>query len=181
MRRISYRWQNDVLYTFLWSTAISFVINCIIQYAINGSLDLIATSILVSLIVFISTIFGGLQPIYTLRVIPDTIYLKNNQLAFKDGEILNVDDIEAVFVNRIGFSEWESLYYEINLKNTPNYISKRQRKSLIIVEPYKIKHYMQLREDFLGHLKMCGLENDKIKRTPQTFNSFLGFRNKLKK
>lgn len=180
MKRISYRYQNDMTYIFVWSLICSLIVLCVMSLIIGGRLVYIPIIIISGLITIISTLFAGLAPILNLRVIPDVLYIDQNELKFRNGERLNIDEIKHLIMHRIGFGEFESHYYEVLLNNSPNNIT-RKRKSIVIVERYHIKNLIFISYEFLNHLKTLGLCESKIKNGDSNVKTRLGFRNKFKK
>lgn len=152
------------------------------QLAIGGKILLKPTFIISGFIVLLATLIGGLRPILGLRIIPDTLYIDHaKNLTFKNGEIIKVDNIQELTVHEIGVNESHMQYYEILLNKTPNNISTRKRKSLVLVEPYNIKNFFSTRSDFLNHLKKLGLSESKIIQGEGSLKTILGFRNRFKK
>lgn len=168
-------------YIFVWSLIGSSVVLCLMSLIIGGRLVYIPIIIISGLITIISTLFGGLSPIMNLRVLPDVLYIEQNELKFRNGERLNIDEIKHLIIHRIGFGEFEMQYYKILLIDTPNNTINRKRKSLVIVEPFHIKYLISISSEFINHLKALGLCESKIKNGDSNVKTILGFRNRFKK
>ena len=152
------------------------------QLVIGGKILLKPTFIISGFIVLLSTLIGGLRPILGLRILPDTLYVDHaKNLTFKNGENIDIDSIEEIIIHEIGVSASHMQYYEMLLNKTPNTISTRKRKSLVLIEPYNIKHFFSTRSDFLNHLKSLGLSESKITQGEGNLKTTLGFRNRFKK
>ncbi|NVK03793.1 MAG: hypothetical protein HWD92_03175 [Flavobacteriia bacterium] len=180
-KRISYHWFKDMIYTIIWTTIIVSIFAIIIQIIIHNDFKFIPLLIVLNLsFVPASAIFVGLRPILGLRIVPDTLYIVNNNLILKNGEEIDLDNVKSVDVHEIGAAQSHFVYYEITLKKSPKLLDHRKRKSLVVVEPYSIRDFFRIRLDFLGHLTELGMSEGKIKWNKMKTKHILGFRDKFK-
>ena len=169
-------------YTAIWATIITTIFVIILQIVIHNGNQFIKPLLALNLLfVPLATLFGGLRPILGLRIVPDTLYIDRNKLTFKNGEEIDIENIESVNVHQIGAAQSHLLYYEMTLRENPKFLMNRKRKSLVMVEPYDIRHFFQTRLDFLGHLTELGLTEKKIEWNEMKTKHILGFREKFKK
>ena len=71
------------------------------------------------------------------------------------------------------------IYYEIIFNKTPTFLVNKKRQSLILTEPYNIRHIFQSRKDIENTFREIGLPPYKIKNKRQKTIHFLGFRDKF--
>lgn len=182
MKRISYHWLKDMTYTMAWSVILMPIFLTLLHLTIYQSPPdfdflLIAELILVPM----STVFIGLKPLIGLYSSVDTLYIDQfNNLAFKTGEIIDIENIETVNVHQVGSVGSRMKYYEILTIELPRMIMFRKRKSMVIVEPYDIRNIFQSRTDFLTHLIERGLPKEKIHWKKLKIKHLFGFREKFK-
>ena len=84
-------------------------------------------------------------------------------------------------MHQTGWAESHLLYNEIILNKVPKTSKSKDRKSLVVVEPYNIGHILQTRLDLLRHLEKLGLSESKIQWNEMKSKHILGFREKFKK
>jgi len=177
-KRISYNWTKDSIYTLKWilisTTIFVLIMNFFVIAQQNMLSEILAISILITLII-------GSRPILGLFTIPDTLYLVNNKIELETGELIEPKVIKAVWVKSTGTGPREVSYYEIELTELKTAVLIKNRKTLIAVEPYDIKYPLRKNRNFIKILKGLGLEEDKIFYSKQSWNSILGFRDKFKK
>ncbi len=184
MKRISYHWFIDPIYTLIITSLGINIFIFFLSLVDSDSGDHFFTPFLVVNLFLtpIVTIFYGLGPILLLRTVPDTLYIWNKKtLCFKNKEAIPIQNIESVHVHLIGWGKSRLTYYEIVFKVIPERMKNKRRKTIIAVPAYDIRNIFQMEEKFLGNLKDIGLEEKKIqweKRTPK--NAFL-VRDKFKK
>jgi len=166
----------------LWTGLITSIFVVILHiFKPNGS-SLLENIIVFNLILIpITVLFIGLRPILGLRTSVDTLYVSDNKLILGKSEIIKIENIDSVEVHQIGAAESHLLYYEIILKKPPTILKIKDRKSLVAVEPYNIRHILQTRLDVLRHLTRLGLSEDKIQWNEMKTKHILGFREKFKK
>ena len=182
-KRISYHCLLDMLYTMLWAIFIMTTLVITLQLIIHPGKALLTPIIALNgLFVPLITIFIGLRPVLSLFVKPDTIYIdNNNRLFLKNNEQIYIEHIEKINVKQIGVAQSHLIYYEIILNVLPNILHNKKRKSLIVVEPYKIRHIFQTRLDFISIVMDLGLKEEKIVWDEWKWKHMFGIRDKFNK
>lgn len=181
-KRVSYNWLIDMFYTLFWALLITTVFVIFLQLLIHPE-KLMLTPILVinGLFVPIITIFIGLRPVVSLFVIPDTLFVDNrNRIYLNNREEIKIENIEKIDVKQIGAAQSHMIYYELTLNDLPKKLQKRKRKSLVIIEPYNIKHTFRTRLDFLSLMADFGLNEEKIYWNEVKTRHIFGIRDKFK-
>ena len=56
-------------------------------------------------------------------------------------------------------------YYEIYFKETPTFLLKKNRKYLIVSEPYNFRNFFSTKLDFFSIVVNLGLDKNKVKWT----------------
>ena len=182
-KRISYNWFIDMFYTMFWAILITTTFVICLQPIIHPGKSMLAPILAINgLFIPIITIFIGLRPVVGLFVIPDTLYIDNRKRIYLNNrEEIKIENIAKIDVKQIGAAQSHLIYYELTLNDLPKRLQKRKRKSLIIIEPYNIKHIFQTRLDFLSLMADYGLSEEKIEWNEMKMKHILGIRDKFKK
>jgi len=179
--RIAYNWKFDGLYTFFW--ALVFFTIFLLTFELVAESKRSFHELFLGFYGFglpIITLFIGFRPILSLFTVPDTLYINEKGLLITgESEIFTVEDIRALEINQVGAGAGHLIYYEITFNKTP-YILKN-RKSLILTEPYNIKYIFKTRTDLVDRLKDLGLLDRKIFTKPYRTKSLLRIRDKYAK
>lgn len=180
-KRITYYWPTAVLHTALWTAILISLLVISFQYLfLEGGIKLKGLLAVNLLFIPVASIFIGLRPILGLFVVPDTLYRKGEKLLLRNSEEIEIKNIKKVYVHRIGFGSNATLYYQINLKESPELIVHRKRKFLVAVEPYRIQNLFQERTDLLNHFYELGLAEGKVQWQKKELKQILGFGQKFK-
>jgi hypothetical protein len=181
-KRISYNWLIDMFYTMFWAILITTIFVCLLQLIMHPGKSMLTPILAINgLFVPIITIFIGLRPVISLFVIPDTLHVdKRNRIYLNNREEIEIETIAEINVKQIGVAQSHLIYYELILRDLPESLQKRKRKSLIVLEPYNIKHTFQTRLDFLSLIADCGLSEDKIQWDEVKIKHMFGMRDKFR-
>lgn len=180
--RISYNWLADSAYTMVWTSIFTTLLVISIQI-FSQNKPFIQPLISINIFaILIPTFFIGLRPILSLFTIPDTLYVNHKgQLVTKESEVITHDKIQALEINQVGAGSGHLIYYKMTFNKVPSILKNKKRKSLILIEPYNIKHIFQTRTDLIDKLIDLGLDERKVKSKPFKTKHIWGIRDKFKK
>jgi hypothetical protein len=183
-RRISYRWLNDLIFTFLNATLIITVF-ILSMYLIDIPIKNETEFILV-MYLFVGPLFSiiiGLRPIIGLRTTLNTLYcLSDHRISIDKLTEFEISNIKTVSIKQIGILTSHMHYYEIELFNIPNELKQnlKNRNTLICSERYYLKNIFGTRTILLHDLLKIGLERKKINRHKITIKNIFGYKDKFK-
>ncbi len=165
MKRISYYWKRDVVYTFKWTFLISTLFELCLLIALNFN-NLIISELLIDVLVFavfmstLNTLILGFRPYITLYSKINSFTLDEYNNLYVDNVILSISLIDQIDKIEFGSGFRKLKYYEIRIKSVPDNIQTQLNKNgtIICFDLYSIKGIFSDNDDFIDHLITIGLD-----------------------